>query len=283
MVNKNKLQNWLMKTFAEGFDMDNPEHVRQLLSGSAPCASRGATNGGIERHAMSGSPLCPKCYAGLRYLRGLDPESRPAHLEGLQFATEDDMIDHFTHGMLLSFGQKTPVDYGHGSSEGAAIHQLENTPLCVDCAHYEHIRNVVKRAFLGTPDEPYNPLTRVEVEVEKSSDPHSHPHASEGVFRTEGGKKLYTTDVPARVARLYVPKKLAENVGSGSKCDHCGRSLLTLGLYIAHVHHINPLYNGERITNLDDLKVVHPQCHRDIHIEMEDRKAVERAQGHELE
>ena len=267
----------------------NPETFRATLNKTLHCKGRDATNGGPERHELAREPLCPRCFASLKYLKSLDPVSIPTHLHGLGFnnsATENDFFHHIVgvlssadeqlHGMTM-IDQDTPFLFkaeGHGSREGMLIHELENSEPCEQCKEYNRRFKIVKEAYLGTESNPYNPLNRIENEVQKVSD-HHHNYAAEGVLRPEGGKYSYTTDLPVRAAHLYVPAKIAKNQLNGSKCDHCGKSLYTLGLYIAHVHHVDPLYSGKRITNLDDLKVVHPQCHRDMHIAMEDAKAVE--------
>jgi len=271
-------------------NFEDPELLRANLNAIMSCKGRDATNGGPERHQLAHQFLCPRCYASSRYLRSLDETSIPTYLGAagsLNAPSEDDYF-HQLVGILTSSDEsagRTPMisgtnipfnlkTSGHGSHEGMLIHELEDTEPCQECKEYDRRFKAVKEAYLGTESNPYNPLNRIENEVQKVSD-HHHNYAAEGVLRPEGRKYSYTTDLPVRAAHLYVPAKIAKNQLNGNKCDHCGKSLYTLGLYIAHVHHVDPLYSGKRITNLDDLKVVHPQCHRDMHIAMEDAKAVE--------
>lgn len=54
----------------------------------------------------------------------------------------------------------------------------------------------------------------------------------------------------------------------GSSCKLCGKFYLKPdGInFIIDVHHLNPIANGERNTNIDkDLKGLCPNCHRFVH------------------
>ncbi|PCJ12051.1 MAG: hypothetical protein COB04_18275 [Gammaproteobacteria bacterium] len=52
-----------------------------------------------------------------------------------------------------------------------------------------------------------------------------------------------------------------------NNCQACNYQLEIKGMHIIDVHHINPLArkSGERITNLDDLICLCPNCHRIAH------------------
>jgi predicted HNH restriction endonuclease len=82
----------------------------------------------------------------------------------------------------------------------------------------------------------------------------------------EGTKKIKSHFVSERDSSLRMRKIAA----GGSICEICTINHFNGSLIypIIDVHHDNPLANGERPTDLDDLSILCPTCHRAIHAAM---------------
>lgn len=75
-------------------------------------------------------------------------------------------------------------------------------------------------------------------------------------------------DVKIKIGARLVKLRDAYLQKYGYRCQLCGNYYLKANEidYIIDVHHINPIANGERQTNIDtDLKGLCPNCHRFVH------------------
>lgn len=83
----------------------------------------------------------------------------------------------------------------------------------------------------------------------------------------EGKQRLITHIVRERNRDIINQKKINASENGCLFCEVCGFSFLTIyGVEFIECHHIEPISNGgERVTRLEDLALVCPNCHKILH------------------